>query len=80
MPIVSRLGDVMADRGVGLCDLADEVGITAVNLSRIKTGRIRSIRFSTLEALCETLGCQPGDILEHVSFDGPLAASERCGR
>lgn len=80
MPIVSRLGDVMAERGIGLCDLADEVGITAVNLSRIKTGRIRSIRFSTLEALCEALGCQPGDILEHVSSDGPPAASERRGR
>lgn len=80
VPIVSRLGDVMAERGIGLCDLADEVGITAVNLSRIKTSRIRSIRFSTLEALCDALGCQPGNILEHVSSDGPPAASELHGR
>lgn len=72
MSIVSRLSHVMAERGVGLGELAGEVGITPVNLSRIKTGKIRSMRFSTLDALCETLGCQPGDLLEYVA-DGAAA-------
>ena len=66
MPIELRLDEVMADRGVSLNELADQVGITNVNLSRIKTGKVRAVRFSTLDALCEALGCQPGDILRHV--------------
>lgn len=67
MPIVVRLDRVMADRKILLKDLADEVGITNVNLSKLKTGKAVAIRFSTLEAICEALDCQPGDILEYVS-------------
>lgn len=67
MAIVLHLDELMAERGVKLVDLAEEVGLSNANLSHIKTGKIRAIRFSTLDALCEALGCQPGDILEHVS-------------
>jgi putative transcriptional regulator len=67
MPIVLRLDRIMADRKMSLNELADKVGITNVNLSRIKTGKIRAVRFSTLDMLCEVLDCQPGDILVHVS-------------
>ena len=55
----------MADRKISLNDLAEKVGIANVNLSNIKTGKISAIRFSTLEAICEALDCQPGDILEY---------------
>lgn len=54
----------MADRKMQLKELADKVGIANVNLSKIKTGKISAIRFSTLEAICDVLDCQPGDILE----------------
>lgn len=67
MPIVLRLDRVMADRKISLNELSERVGVTNVNLSRIKTGKIRAIRFSTLDMLCEVLECQPGDILEHIS-------------
>ncbi|MDR1016803.1 MAG: helix-turn-helix transcriptional regulator [Coriobacteriales bacterium] len=66
MAIVSRLDRVMADRKVKLKDLAAEVGISAVNLSRLKTGKVQAVRFSTLDALCQALACQPGDLLEHA--------------
>jgi putative transcriptional regulator len=56
----------MADRKMSLNELAERVGITNVNLSKIKTGKISAVRFSTLDAICEALDCQPGDILEHV--------------
>lgn len=65
MHIIVRLDRVMADRKVLLKDLADEVGITNVNLSKLKTGKAVAIRFSTLEAICKALDCQPGDILEY---------------
>ena len=65
MPIVLRLDRVMADRKMSLNALAEKVGIANVNLSKIKTGKISAIRFSTLEAICEALDCQPGDILEY---------------
>ncbi len=65
MPIILRLDRVMADRKVSLNWLAKEVGITNVNLSNIKTGKISAIRFSTLEAICRVLDCQPGDLLEY---------------
>ena len=67
MPVVLKLNDLMADRGISLNDLAEKVGITNVNLSRIKTGKIKAVRFSTLGMLCEVLQCQPGDILAYVS-------------
>lgn len=69
MPIILRLDRVMADRKISVNELADRVGITNVNLSRIKTGKIKAVRFSTLDMLCEVLRCQPGDILEHVSVE-----------
>ena len=63
--IVLRLDRVMADRKMSLNELPEKVGVTNVNLSKIKTGKISAIRFSTLEAICEALDCQPGDILEY---------------
>ena len=65
--IVLRLDRVMADRKISLNELSEKVGVTNVNLSKMKTGKISAIRFSTLEAICETLKCQPGDILEYQS-------------
>jgi len=65
MAIVVRLDVMLAQRKVRLTDLAERVGITIQNLSVLKTGRARAIRFSTLEAICRELDCQPGDILEH---------------
>ena len=63
MPIILRLDRVMADRKISLNQLAREVGISNVNLSNIKTGKISAIRFSTLDAICRVLDCQPGDLL-----------------
>lgn len=65
MAIILRLDRVMADRKISLNELASKVGIANVNLSKIKTGKISAIRFSTLEAICDVLDCQPGDILEY---------------
>jgi len=65
MAIVLRLDRVMADRKITLNELSERVGIANVNLSRIKTSRISAIRFSTLDAICDALDCQPGDILEY---------------
>lgn len=65
MPIILRLDRVMADRKMSLNALSEKVGIANVNLSKIKTGKVSAIRFSTLEAICEALDCQPGDILEY---------------
>ena len=66
MAIVLRLDRVMADRKISLNELAEKVGISNVNLSNLKTGKVRAIRFSTLNAVCRELHCQPGDILEYV--------------
>lgn len=66
MAIILRLDRVMADRKIPLNQLADMVGISNVNLSNIKTGKICAIRFSTLNGICRALNCQPGDILEYV--------------
>lgn len=70
MAIILRLDRIMADRKMSLKELAENVGISYVNLSKIKTGKVQGIRFSTLEAICETLECQPGDILEFTPGDG----------
>jgi putative transcriptional regulator len=64
MPIVVNLDVVLARRKMKVNELADRVGITPQNLSVLKSGRARAIRFSTLEQLCEALECQPGDLLE----------------
>ncbi len=63
MPIVVKLDDMLHDRRMTLTDLADRVGMTLANLSILKTGKARAIRFSTLDAICQALSCQPGDIL-----------------
>jgi len=63
VPIVVNLDVVLAKRKMRLNTVAEKVGITAQNLSILKTGKARAIRFSTLEKLCEILGCQPGDLL-----------------
>ena len=69
MPIVVNLDVMMAKRKVKLNDLAEAIDITPQNLSVLKTGKARAIRFSTLQALCKYLDCQPGDILEFVEND-----------
>ncbi len=67
MPIIVNLDIMMAKRKMSLNELSDEVGVTLSNLSILKTGKAKAIRFSTLEAICKALKCQPGDILEYVS-------------
>lgn len=67
----------MADRKMSLNELSEKVGISNVNMSRIKTGKIKAIRFSTLEMICETLDCQPGDILEYVPNGEGIFIDER---
>jgi len=74
VPIVMRLDRVMADRKMSSIELAEKVGISPVNISRIKTGRLKGIRFSTLEAMCEALRCKPGDIIDWMDDDEYIAA------
>ncbi len=69
MTIILRLDRVMADRKMSLNELAEKVGISNVNMSKIKTGKISAIRFSTLNGICRVLNCQPGDVLEFVDDD-----------
>ena len=66
MAIVLRLDRVMADRKMSLNELSEKVGISNVNLSKLKTGKASAIRFTTLNAICQALQCQPGDILEYA--------------
>ena len=73
MPIVVKLDDLLHDRRMTLTDLAERVGMTLPNLSILKTGKARAMRFSTLDAICEALSCQPGDLLR---FE-PQAAGRR---
>ena len=70
MAIVLRLDRMMADRKISLNSLSEEVGISNVNLSNIKTGKISAIRFTTLNGICRALDCQPGDILEYIPDEG----------
>lgn len=63
MPIAVRLDDLLHDRRMTLTELAERIGITLANLSILKTGKARAIRFSTLDAICEALSCEPGDLL-----------------
>ena len=65
MAIILRLDRVMADRKMSLNELSEKVGVANVNLSKLKNGRVNAIRFSTLDAICDVLDCQPGDILEY---------------
>lgn len=65
MPIDVHLDTLLADRGMTLTELSSHVGITVANLSILKTGKARAVRFSTLEAICDALDCQPADLLTH---------------
>ena len=67
MGIIVRLDRVLADRKMQLQELSDKVGVNIANLSNLKTGKVKAIRFSTLEAICEALDCQPSDLLEYQS-------------
>jgi putative transcriptional regulator len=81
VPIAIKLDDLLHDRRMTLTDLAERVGMTLANLSILKTGKARAIRFSTLHAICEALSCQPGDVLrfepEHAAPEQPATASKR---
>ena len=77
MPIIVNVDVMLARRKMRLNELADRVGITAQNLSVLKTGRARAIRFSTLEKLCEVLDCQPGDLLQFQPEPRARKAPER---
>ena len=82
MPIVVKLDDLLHDRRMTLTELAERVGMTLANLSILKTGKARAIRFSTLEAICAALVCQPGDILrfepgQEADRERPAAAGKR---
>lgn len=72
MAIILRLDRVMADLKISLNALAEQVGISNVNLSNLKTGKVRAIRFSTLNAICKVLDCQPGDLLEYRQDENEL--------
>ena len=69
MPSTVNIDLMLARRKMSSGELAEKVGISATNLSILKTGKAKAVRFSTLEALCRALGCQPGDILEYVPED-----------
>ena len=67
--IILRLDRMLAERKISSKELAERVGISQVNMSRIKTGKVSAIRFSTLDAICRALDCQPGDVLEYMPDD-----------
>jgi putative transcriptional regulator len=67
MSIIVKLDDMLHERRMTLTELSEIIGITLANLSVLKTGKARAIRFSTLEAICEALHCQPGDLIEFVT-------------
>ncbi|TDB68857.1 helix-turn-helix domain-containing protein [Arundinibacter roseus] len=75
MSIIVNVDVMMARRKMSLTELAEKVDITLANLSILKTGKAKAIRFSTLEAICEALNCQPGDILEYVPDEAEKALS-----
>ena len=72
MQIISRLDRVMADRKMSVNELSERIDISPVNISRIRTGRVKAIRFSTLMKLCDELDCQPGDLFEFTRDDTPV--------
>jgi putative transcriptional regulator len=77
--IVVKLDDLLHDRRMTLTELADRIGITLANLSILKTGKARAIRFSTLEAICQVLACQPGDLLTFHADSSAQEALEHTG-
>jgi len=72
MTIIIQLDRMLADRKMQLSELAERVDVSIVNLSNLKTGKVRAVRFSTLNAICKALGCQPGDILEYVEEEDDI--------
>jgi putative transcriptional regulator len=80
MAIAVKLDDLLHERRMTLTELADRIGITLANLSILKTGKARAIRFSTLDAICEVLACQPGDILWHESERAQATKGRRVQR
>jgi putative transcriptional regulator len=78
MPIVVKLDDMLYARRMTLTELAARIGITLANLSILKTGKARAMRFSTLEAICDVLQCQPGDLLEYSSSPVAEEAAEHA--
>jgi putative transcriptional regulator len=74
-----RLDDILHARRMTLTDLSETIGITLANLSILKTGKARAVRFSTLEAICEALDCQPGDLLEFTpASEGPATGARHA--
>ena len=76
MSISVKLDRVLLERGMSLTELSERVGVTIANLSILKTGKAKAIRFSTLEAICKELDCQPGDILFFDEEEGAVKAAE----
>lgn len=74
MPIVVRIDVELARRKLGVGEFAELVGLTPANVAVLKNGRAKAVRFSTLEAMCRVLGCQPGDLLEYVDEDATTPA------
>ncbi|ADZ85699.1 helix-turn-helix transcriptional regulator [Cellulosilyticum sp. ST5] len=70
MAIIVRLDRMLADRKMQLSELSQQVGISIVNLSNLKTGKVKAVRFSTINAICRVLECQPGDLLEYKYIEG----------
>lgn len=77
MPIVVNLDIMLARRKMSLTELSERVGITIANMSILKSGRAKAVRFSTLEEICRILDCQPGDILEYMDEEGYKKLFER---
>ena len=71
MPIIVNLDVMMARRKISLGELAEKIDLTPANLSILKTGKAKAVRFSTMEAICRELECQPGDLFEYVEDDDP---------
>ena len=80
MAIAVKLDDLLHDRRMTLTELADRIGLALANLSILKTGKARAIRFSTLDAICGALSCQPGDILRFEPEPAPRGRSSAAGR
>ena len=79
MPIIVNLDVMMAKRKISLNELSEKVGLTLANLSILKTGKAKAVRFSTLEAICKALDCQPGDLLEYSKDHNNLVLSNHIG-
>jgi len=79
MPIVVRIDVELAKRKMGVGEFAEKIGLTPANVAVLKNGRAKAVRFSTLEAMCRVLECQPGDLLEWVDDESPTAGNSPAG-